>query len=87
MRRFRCNGSQFGHAINLPKGLGSRIENVLFARNARPRERTARLGRLMKALFGNFALSGMEPALEAVSGRCQPVKARTAKQGRLMVAM
>ena len=24
MRRFRCDGSQFGHANNLPEGLGSR---------------------------------------------------------------
>ena len=36
MRRFRCDGSQFGHAINLSKGLGSRIENVLFAVYSRP---------------------------------------------------
>ena len=26
MRRFRCDGSQFVDANNLPKGLGSRIE-------------------------------------------------------------
>ena len=36
MRRFRCDGSQFVVAINLPKGLASRIENVLFAISTRP---------------------------------------------------
>eukprot|EP00964_Phaeocystis_antarctica_P093243 scaffold60108_cov73-Phaeocystis_antarctica.AAC.2 len=35
-RQRRCDGSQFGLAINLPEGLGSRIENVLFAVYSRP---------------------------------------------------
>ena len=43
MRRFRCDGSQFGHAINLPEGLGSRIENVLFAVYSRPQNRVTAL--------------------------------------------
>ena len=50
MRRFRCDGSQFGHANNLPEGLGSRIENVLFAVYSRPQNNEATIVGLIVCL-------------------------------------